>query len=145
MTSARERAKVLAEEMTKVMRVAKAAEARAKELSQELLQALAEIKEEAEAARTIVEYPAGRYECKGCGQVVLFTEPCEELSACGDCGGVEYDGAKPKVTKIKPPPPKKFAAGIYECSDCGARMAVAEETDVLSACDICGAGDLKAV
>lgn len=145
MTSARERAKALAEEMTKVMKVAKAAEARAKELGQEVLQALAEAKEEAEAARTIVEYPSGRYECKGCGQVVLFTEPCQELPACGNCGSVEYDGAKAKVTKIKPPPPKKFAAGIYECSGCGARMAVAEETDVLSACDICAAGKLKPV
>jgi len=143
MPSAQERAQALAREMMKAVKEAKAAEARARQLGEAVTQALAEA--ETEAARTIVEYPSGRYECKGCGQVVLMTEPAQVLPGCGSCGSREYKGHEPTVTKIRPPPPKKYRAGMYECAACGTRIAVTVEADVLSPCDLCGADKLKAV
>ncbi len=143
MSSAQNRAKALADELMKVMRVAKAAEGRAKELSEQMMQALAEAKAEAEAARTIIEYPSGRYDCKSCGHSVLLTESTRELPGCDNCGSREYDGAEPTITKIEPPPPKKYPAGVYECAGCGARIAVAEDADALAACDFCGADEVK--
>ncbi len=144
MPSAQERAQALALKMLEAVKEAKAAEHRARQLGDQVLQALAEAKAEAEAARTILEYPAGRYECKGCGEATLFTEPMRELPACGNCGGHNYDGQQPKVTKVEPAPPKKYPAGIYECGACGARTAVAVDTDVLSACALCGADQFTA-
>jgi len=145
MPSAQERAKVLAREMMKAMKEAKAAEARARQLGKEAMQILAEAKKEAEAARTVFEYPSGSYECKSCGHMVLFTEVTRELPVCDNCGNREYAGAAPKITKTKAPTPKKYPAGMYECAGCSARIIVAEETDAPSPCDLCGADKLKAV
>ncbi len=143
MVSAQERAKALADEMKQAMKEARAADARVRQLGEELLRTLAEVKAEAEAARTIVEYPAGRYECKGCGHSVLLTEPTGALPACDNCGRREYVGSEPTITRLETPPPKKYPAGIYECSACGARIAMPVEMDTLSACDLCGADQLK--
>lgn len=145
MSSAQERAKELAREMKRAIMEAKTAEARAKRLGEEVLLALAEAKKEAEAAGTIVEYPIGRYECKQCGVSSIFSQSYRELPACDNCGSHEYIGAEPTITKITPPPPKQYAAGMYECVACRTRVVVAEDMDVLTPCDVCGAYKLKPV
>lgn len=143
MSIAQERAQVLAREIKKAVHDIKAAEARVKRLSEELKRALAQARAEAEIERTIVEYPTGRYECKRCRHSTLFTEPTRELPVCDNCGANEWVGHEPKVTHIKPPPPKRFRAGMYECAHCGGRTALAEDVDELSACDLCGMPKLK--
>lgn len=143
MSAAQERAKELAEAMKQAIREARLASARARQLGEEVLQALAEARAEVEQARTIVEYPTGRYECKHCNQSVLFTEPAAELPVCQNCGGREYNGAEPTITRIEPPPPKQFPAGIYECGACNTRVALAFDADVISACEFCGSDKLQ--
>lgn len=128
--------------MKQALREAKAASARARELGDAVLQALAEARAEAEQARTIVEYPTGRYECKHCRQSVLFTEPTAELPACQNCGSREYLGAAPTITRIQPPAPKQYPAGMYECDACKTRVVLAFDVDVLSPCEFCGANKL---
>lgn len=145
MSSARERARVLADEIKKAVREAKAAEARVRQLGEELIRVLVLARAEAETARTIVEYPTGRYECAKCRHSTVFTEPTHELPACDNCGNRTWLGHEPTITKIEPPPPKKYRAGMYECAQCGVRTAVAEDTDTLSACELCGAEKLRAV
>lgn len=142
MPSAQERVKALAQEIKIAMLESKAAEARAQHLGEELKRALVEAKAQAATARTIVEYPVGRYECKGCRQSTIFSETYSELPPCDNCGRREYLGAEPKITIIVPPSPKKYSAGLYECKDCGGRVALIEDTDTLSACDLCGTGRL---
>jgi len=143
MTTAQERARLLAAEVQQAIREAKAAEVRVKELGDALMQTLAEAKAEAEVERTIVEYPTGRYECKGCRQSVLFTEPKRVLTPCDNCGSTEYIGAEPIVTKITPPPPKKYPAGMYACAGCGTRVVLAVDMDDVSPCEMCGAVGVK--
>lgn len=145
MTTAQERAKVLADEIKKTVRAIKAAEAKVRRLGDELKQVLAQARAEAEAARTIVEYPSGRYECAKCRHSTLFTEPTQELPECMNCGSREWTGHEPTITRIEPPPPKRYPAGMYECTKCGVRTAVGEDTDALPPCELCGADALKAV
>jgi predicted nucleic acid-binding Zn ribbon protein len=143
MSSAQERAKALALEMKRAIMEAKTAEARAKRLGDEVLLALAEAKKEAKAVSEIIEYPVGRYECKQCGVGSIFSQTYRELPACDNCGSREYIGAEPTITKITPPPPKKYSSGMYECAGCHTRVVLAEDTDELSPCDICGAAKLR--
>jgi Zn finger protein HypA/HybF involved in hydrogenase expression len=138
MTPAKERARQLAAEVQQAIRDAKAAERRVKELGDALMSALAEAKAEAEAERMIVEYPPGRYECKGCRQGVLFTEPKRVLTPCENCGSTEIIGAEPTVTRLEPPPPKQYPAGMYACIGCGTRVVLAADMDELSPCEMCG-------
>lgn len=144
MSSAQERAKELAREMKKAIMEAKTAEARAKRLGDEVLLALAEARKEIQAASEIVEYPVGRYECKRCGQGSIFSQTYRELPPCDNCGSTEYLGAEPTITKITPPPPKKYQAGMYECAACRTRIVLPEDMDELPPCDICGGHKLKA-
>jgi DNA-directed RNA polymerase subunit RPC12/RpoP len=141
--SAQERAKVLAQELKKTLLLAKAAEAKAKQLSDELVHVLAEVRVEAEAARTVVEYPAGRYECAACRNGTIFTSPLQQLPACDNCGHQKWSGHEPTVTTITPPAPHKYLAGMYRCAGCGAHTAITTATDELSPCEICGVADVK--
>lgn len=143
MPTMQQRAEVLTAEIKKTLGEIKAAEAKLKQLGEELMRTLAAARAEVAAARTIVEYPTGRYECAKCKHSTLFTEPTEDLPACDNCGGREWVGHQPKVTKIEPPLPKQYAAGMYECGQCGARTAVAKDTDELSPCELCGASKLR--
>lgn len=143
MTSSQQRAQALAREIQDSMKAIRAAEAKVKQLGRELTQALAQAHAEAESARTIVEYPTGRYECKSCGQSTLVTEPTRELPVCDNCGRCDWVGREPTVTRIEPPPPKRFPTGMYECAVCDGRTVVADDADELSPCELCGANDFR--
>lgn len=143
--AARARADEFREQMAAAMRDAKSSEAKAiglgEEMKRVLVEAQAEARVEAEEqarANAVKEWPAGRYECVGCGQSVLFTEPARKLPVCENCGSTSYRGHEPKIIKMKPPAAKKYPAGMYQCRDCGARIAVPLDTDKLSNCDFCG-------
>lgn len=145
MSTLHERAQTLAREIKDTMKAIKAAEAKIKVLSQELTQVLAQARAEAEAALTVIEYPSGRYECASCGQSTMLTEPVRELPTCDNCGHRNFLGHEPTITKIEPPPPKKFPAGMYECAKCGARTGVVTDTDEMSPCELCGYTDFQSV
>lgn len=145
MASAQERAKALAQALKQAVLETKAAEAKVKRLSEELTQTLAEAKAEAEVARTIVEYPSGRYECASCGFGTMFLEATRELPACDNCGNRRYRGHEPKVIKVQPPVPKKYAAGMYECTKCQSRNAILSDTDELPPCELCGRSALASL
>ncbi|MEJ2107106.1 MAG: hypothetical protein P8X48_07235 [Acidiferrobacteraceae bacterium] len=144
MSDAKERAKAIAAEIKAAMKEARAAEKRAAALGKELTQVLAEIRE-ADAPRKIVEYPPGRYECLSCGQITLLTSPVAELSECDNCGQQKFSGPEPKVTIVKPPPPKRYPAGMYRCQACGAQTALINDTDTMPECDFCGEAKLERI
>jgi DNA-directed RNA polymerase subunit RPC12/RpoP len=143
MSAARERAKALAGEIKETMTQIRAAEARVRQLSQELKLALELARGEEEAALTVIEYPSGRYECASCGLNTMFTEATRDLPACENCGHRNYVGHEPVVKRIEAPTPPKFPVGMYECVRCGGRAVVAVESDELSACELCGFADFK--
>lgn len=145
MSSAQARAKALANEIKQAVKAVKAAEARVKQLGEEMVRVLAQARAEAAIERTLIKYPSGLYQCAGCGQSVIFTEATRELPACDNCRGRDYNGPPPTVTAIKPPAPKRYAAGVYECAACHARTAFPEAVDTLTPCDFCGAAKLRAV
>lgn len=140
MASAKERAQTLAQEMRNAIRTARAASARAQAAGAEFKALLAHVQTEAEAARNIVEYPSGRYECNACHQPVIFTEAQRELPVCDGCGrSGGYSGPRPRVLATTPDTPRKFSAGLYECEQCRAPIALVEGCDSLPPCEFCGA------
>jgi DNA-directed RNA polymerase subunit RPC12/RpoP len=140
--SAQEKAESLAKQVMQAMAESKAAEARAVSLGKKMMKAVAQAKKEAReaaaAAREIVEYPSGRYECGQCGHSVLITNATNKLPPCDNCGSEKVKGHEPKITKVEPPAPKKYSAGMYVCSTCETRAAVAVDTNNLPDCDYCG-------
>lgn len=137
--TAKARAKALQSKAVEAQAQAQAAEAQAVTLGDQLIKAQAEVEAERYAnAKSVAVYPAGRYECKACGQSVMFTSDTVTLPQCHNCGSQEYKGHEPKMKKVLPEPGKKHQPGMYQCGSCGARVAVAVATNTLPACDLCG-------
>lgn len=146
MAAAKERAQALAQEMRDAMRVARAASARARAAGEEFKKLLVQVQAEAEAARNVVEYPSGRYECNACHQPVIFSETQRELPPCDSCGRSSgYSGPPPRVLDVIPDTPRNFSAGLYECTQCRAPLALVEGSDVLAPCEFCGATEFRAL
>lgn len=141
MGEAKEKAKRLAKKIMQAMKEAKDAEARAIRLGKKMAMALKAAKKEAREearARTVVKYPAGRYECAQCGFSCMFTVETTDLPECDNCGSTKYKGHEPQVFKVEPPKPKKYPAGMYKCDYCNVLVAVGEDTNEMSECEFCG-------
>ena len=146
MTSAKARAQKLAQEMREAIRTARAASARVRAAGDEFRKLLVDVQAEAEAARNQVEYPIGRYECNACHQPVIFTNVQRDLPPCDNCGSSSgYSGPPPRLLNEIPDAPHKFPAGLYECGQCSAPVALVEGGDTLAACEFCGATAFRAL
>ncbi len=146
MATAKEKALFLAQEIKAALQSARAAIAQARAASVEFKGLVATMRAEAEAARNVVEYPSGRYECKGCHQPVIFAVDQKSLPPCDACGrDIGYDGPPPRVLEVIPEAPRKFPAGLYECKQCRAPLALAEGADAVAPCEYCGGSEFVAV
>ena len=146
MASAKEQAQKIAQEITTALQAARAAIMQAHAASAEFKKLLVPMRAEAEAARNVVEYPSGRYECKGCHQPVIFAVDQKVLPPCDACGrNIGYEGPPPKVLQVVPEAPRKFPAGLYECKQCRVPRALAVGVDVHAPCEFCGATEFVAV
>jgi Zn finger protein HypA/HybF involved in hydrogenase expression len=146
MASAKERAQALSLEIREATRTARAASTRARKAGDEFRRVLVQVEAEAEAARNVVEYPGGRYECNACHQPVIFSDTLHELPPCDSCGSSRgYSGPPPRVLDVIPETPRKFSAGLYECTHCRASVALVEGSDTLSPCEFCGATEFRAL
>jgi Zn finger protein HypA/HybF involved in hydrogenase expression len=139
MASAKERALKLSQDIREAIRTARTANTRARMAGEEFKELLGKVEAEAEAARNVVEYPGGRYECNACHQPVIFTETQHEFPPCDSCGSSRgFSGPPPRVLDVIPATPRKFSAGLYECTQCRAPVAYVEDNDTLSPCEFCG-------
>jgi len=146
MASAKERAQILSQEIRDALRTAREASTRARLAGEEFKHLLVEVEAEAEAARNVVEYPGGRYECNACHQPVIFSETQRELPPCDVCGRSSgYSGPPPLVLDVIPVTQWKFSAGLYECTQCRAPLALVEGSDTLAPCEFCGATEFRAL
>lgn len=146
MASAKERAQKLSQEIREATRTARAASAHARKAGEEFRKALVQVQAEAEAARNVVEYPVGRYECNVCHQPVIFSEVQRALPPCDSCGShAGYSGPPPRVLEVIPDTPRTFPAGLYECVQCRAPLALVEGSDALAPCEFCGAAVFRAL
>ncbi len=146
MASAKERAQQLAQEMRDAIQTARLASTQARTAGEEFKKLLVQVQAEAEAARNVVEYPPGRYECNACHQPVIFSETQRALPPCDSCGSSRgYSGPPPRVLDVIPDTPRIFSAGLYECTQCRAPLALVEGSDALAPCEFCGASEFRAV
>jgi Zn finger protein HypA/HybF involved in hydrogenase expression len=137
---------MLSREMRDAIRTARAASMRARTAGEEFKNLLIQVQAEAETERNVVEYPAGRYECNACHQPVIFSDTQRVLPPCDSCGRSSgYSGPPPLVLDVIPATSRKFSAGLYECTQCRAPVALVEDNDTLSPCEFCGATELRAL
>ena len=146
MATAKERAESLSREMREAIRTVRVASTRIRTAGEEFKRLLVQVQAEAEAARNVVEYPGGRYECNACHQPVIFSETQRAFPPCDSCGRSSgFSGPPPLVLDVLPTTPRKFSAGLYECTQCHAPVALVEGSDALSPCEFCGATELRAL
>jgi Zn finger protein HypA/HybF involved in hydrogenase expression len=146
MASAKERAQKVSQELRQATRTARTASTRARKLGEDFRILLVQVRAEAEAARNVVEYPSGRYECNACHQPVIFSETQRALPPCDSCGSSRgYSGPRARVLDVIPPTPREFSAGLYECTNCHAPLALVEDSDTLGPCEFCGAMEFRAL
>lgn len=146
MASAKERAQKLAQDMRDALRIARTASTRAHKAAEEFREMLVQVQAEAEVARNVVEYPSGRYECNACHTPVIFTEIQRVFPPCDTCGSSSgFSGPPPRVLEVIPPAPRKYSAGLYECTKCRAPVALVEDSDTLAPCEFCGATEFRAL
>lgn len=146
MASAKERAQKLAQEMRDALRMARTASTRARKAGEEFRKQLVHVYAEAEAARNVVEYPSGRYECNACHTPVIFMETQRTFPPCDSCGSNRgFSGPPPRVLEVIPAAPRRFPAGLYECTQCRAPLALVEGSDTLAPCEFCGATEFRAL
>ncbi len=144
MASAKEQAQKLSREIREAIRTARTASTRARMAGEEFKELLVKVEAEAEAARNVVEYPGGRYECNACHQPVIFTETQREFPPCDSCGSSRgFSGPPPRVLDVIPATPRRFSAGLYECTQCNAPVALVENSDTLLPCEFCGATEFR--
>jgi ribosomal protein L37AE/L43A len=146
MASAKERAQMLAREMREAIRTAREATARVRTAGERFRNVLPLVLAEAEAERNVVEYQPGRYECNACRQPVIFAETQRALPPCDSCGrSTGYSGPPPRVLNTIPATPRKLPAGLYECTNCRAPVALIEGSDALPPCEFCGSAGFRAL
>jgi Zn finger protein HypA/HybF involved in hydrogenase expression len=146
MATAKARAQKLAQDMREAIRAARAASTRARKAGEEFKELLVHVEAEAEAARNVVEYPSGRYECNACHTPVIFMETQRTFPPCDSCGSNRgFSGPPPRVLEVVPVAPRKFPTGLYECKQCRAPLALVEGSDTLSPCEFCGATEFRAL
>jgi Zn finger protein HypA/HybF involved in hydrogenase expression len=137
---------MLAQEMRAAIRAARAASTHVRTAGEAFRALLVQVQAEADAARNVVEYPGGRYECNACHQPVIFTDTQRELPPCDSCGRSSgYSGPPPRVLDVIPDTPRKYPAGLYECTQCRAPLALVEGSDALAPCEFCGATEFRAL
>lgn len=140
MATAKEQALKLSREIRDAIRTARTASARARATGEEFRNMLIQVEAEAEAERSVVEYPSGRYECNACHTPVIFSEIQREFPPCDTCGRRSgFTGPRPKVLDVIPATPRKYSAGLYECLMCHAPLALVEGVDAFPPCEFCGA------
>ena len=146
MASAKERAQILSRAIRDAIQTARAESARARTAGEEFKNLLVQVEIEAEAARNVVEYPGGRYECNACHQPVIFSETLREFPPCDTCGRRSgFTGPPPTVLDVIPATPRKYSAGLYECAKCHASLALADGTDVIPPCEFCNSTEYGAL
>ena len=132
--------------MRDAIRTARAASTHARTAGEEFKNLLVQVEIEAEAARNVVEYPGGRYECNACHQPVIFSETLREFPPCDTCGRSSgFTGPPPKVLDVIPATPRKYSAGLYECVKCQAPLALVEGIDALPPCEFCNSTEYGAL
>ncbi len=140
MASAKEQAQLLSREIQAAIQTARAAGTRVRAAGEEFKRLLVQVQAEAEAERNVVEYPSGRYECNACHQPMIFSDTLRAFPACDSCGRSSgFTGPPARVLDTIPVTQWIFSAGLYECKQCRAPLALVEGRNAFAPCEFCGA------
>lgn len=146
MASAKERAQILSREIGDAIRTARTASTRARTAGEEFKNLLVQVEAEVEAERNVVEYPSGRYECNACHQPVIFSDTLRVFPSCDSCGRSSgFTGPPARGLDTIPAALWIFSAGLYECKQCHAPLALIEGCNAFAPCEFCGATEFSAI